>query len=426
MPKEISQNEYESSVLNQNGMVVVDFYSTECPPCEALAPKFEFFAELYQKDVHFYKIYRQGNRDLALKLGVKSSPTLLFYKDGKEIAPRLSGAIKKSEIKSRIVDAFGLADKTAGIIRNVYDYDIAIIGAGPAGLTAGIYAGRAKLKTILIDQGNPGGQVNLTHLVANYPGTEKEINGYALMDKITEQAQANGAEILRAADIVRLDVKNKTIDVDDDKTFRAKALILAAGSKPRELGLPGEKELFGKGISYCATCDGRFYEGKDIYVVGGGNSAVEESLFLAGFVNSITMIHQFDEFQANKTAADALLANPKVKVLWSHEPRAFIGTDSFEALEVENLKTKERKVLKNGAGIFVFAGYVPQTSLFQGQIPLDKWGYINADPQTMETVIPGVFAAGDNRSKPFRQITTAVSDGTVAALSAQKYLRGLL
>ena len=425
MPQEINASEYERRILNQEGPVILDFYSTECPPCEALAPKFEFYSDLYHSSIHFYKIHRQANRELALKLGVKSSPTLLFYKDGIEAAPRLSGAIKKSEIRSRIVDSYGLPDKTADIKRKTYDYDLAVIGAGPAGLTAGIYASRAKLKTVLIDQGNPGGQVNLTHLVANYPGTENEINGYALMDKITEQAKHSGAEIIRSADVVRLDLKNKTIDVDDDKTIRAKALVLATGAKPRELGLPGEKEFFGKGISYCATCDGRFYEGKDIYVIGGGNSAVEESLFLAEFVNSITLIHQFDEFQANKTAADALLANPKVKVLWSHEPRAFIGNDSFEALEIEDLKTKRKMVLKDGSGIFVFVGYTPQTNLFQGQISLDKWGYIEADPQTMETVIPGVFAAGDNRTKPFRQITTAVSDGTIAALSAQKYLRGL-
>ncbi|MDA8411050.1 MAG: FAD-dependent oxidoreductase, partial [Treponema sp.] len=289
----------------------------------------------------------------------------------------------------------------------------------------GIYAGRAKINTVIIDQGNPGGQVNLTHMVANYPGTDGEIGGYALMEKVTKQSEESGVRIIRSAEIVRLDLAKKEIDVDDDRRIHAKAIILATGAKPRELGIPGEKSLFGRGISYCATCDGRFYEGKDIFVIGGGNSAVEETLFLTEFVKSVTMVHQFDEFQANKTAAEQALKNPKIKVLWSHEPRAFHGNDGFEALEVEDLKTGERKVLKTGAGVFVFVGYVPQTQLFAEQLPLDRWGGADADPMTLETKIPGVFIAGDLRSKPFKQITTAVSDGTVAALSAQKFLRSL-
>ncbi|HUX42520.1 MAG TPA: FAD-dependent oxidoreductase [Rectinemataceae bacterium] len=425
MHAEITAADYESKVLKHKGLVIVDFYSQECSPCEALAPKFEFFAELYHKEVAFYKIFRQGDREHSRALGVKSSPSLLFYKDGKEVAPRLTGAIKKSEIKQTIVDAFGLPDRTLGIMRKTEEVDLAIIGGGPAGLTAGIYAGRAKINTVIIDQGNPGGQVNLTHMVANYPGTDGEIGGFALMEKVTKQAEESGARIIRSAEIVRLDLAKKEIDVDDDRRIHAKAIILATGAKPRELGIPGEKSLFGRGISYCATCDGRFYEGKDIFVIGGGNSAVEETLFLTEFVNSVTMVHQFDEFQANKTAAEQALKNPKIKVLWSHEPRAFHGNEGFEGLEVENLKTGERKVLTTGAGVFVFVGYVPQTQLFAEQLPLDRWGGADADPMTLETKIPGVFIAGDLRSKPFKQITTAVSDGTVAALSAQKYLRSL-
>jgi thioredoxin reductase (NADPH) len=426
MAQEITSADYESKVLKAKGLVIVDFFSQECAPCEALAPKFEFFADLYHGEIAFYKVFRQGDRDHSTALGVKSSPTLLFYKDGKEVAPRLSGAIKKSEMKKTIVDAFGLPDKTLGTLRKIEEVDLAIIGAGPAGLTAGIYAGRAMINTVMIDQGNPGGQVNLTHMVANYPGTEAEIGGYALMEKVTKQAEESGARIIRSAEIVRLDLAKKEIDIDDDRRIKAKAIIIATGAKPRELGVPGETALFGRGISYCATCDGRFYEGKDIYVIGGGNSAVEETLFLAEFVNSVTMVHQFDEFQANKTAAEQALKNPKIKVLWSHEPRAFhADTKGFSGLEVENLKTGERKVLTGGAGVFVFVGYVPQTQLFAGQLPTDRWGGAEADPMTLETKMPGVFIAGDLRSKPFKQITTAVSDGTVAALSAQKYLRSL-
>jgi len=424
MTQEINASNYEELVLKQKGFVVVDFFSTECPPCEALHPKFEFFADLYGAEVKFYRIFRQGNKELALKLGVKGSPTLLFYKDGVEVAPRLSGAIKKSVIKQTLLSYYNLPDKTSGMERKNYDYELVIIGGGPAGLTAALYAGRAKLKTLIIDQALPGGQVNLTHMVANYPGTGAEINGYALMEKMSNQVKTNNVDIFAASEILEIDLKNKKIIVDDDKIVNSKAIILATGAKPRELGLKGEKEFFGKGISYCATCDGKFYEGKNIYVIGGGNSAVEESIFLTQFVNKITIIHQFDVFQANKTASDELLKNPKVNVLWSCEPRAFLGDDKFEKLEIEDLKTGERKILAEGDGIFVFVGYVPQTELFKDQIKLDKWGYVETD-ETLKTNIDGVFVAGDVRSKQYRQITTAVSDGTVAALNAQKFIRGI-
>ncbi|HBI38028.1 MAG TPA: pyridine nucleotide-disulfide oxidoreductase [Spirochaetia bacterium] len=334
----------------------------------------------------------------------------------------MNGAIKKSVLKKVLIETYNLKDKSSGIERKEYSYDLVIIGAGPAGLTAGLYAGQAKIKTLIIDQALPGGQVNVTHSVANYPGTGEKINGYMLMHKLTEQVKEANVDFFNASEIISLDLENKVILVDDDKKVTAKAIILATGATPRKLGLPGEETYAGKGISYCATCDGKFYEGKDIYVIGGGNSAVEEALFLTTFVNSLTIIHQFDEFQANKTASDEALENPKIKVLWSHEPRGFYGNGTFKYLEVENLKTKETIKLENGSGVFVFIGYVPQTELFAGKLNMDKWGYISAQ-EDMSTNIPGVYVAGDVRSKLYRQITTAVSDGTIASLSAQKYLK---
>ncbi|HCL58156.1 MAG TPA: thioredoxin-disulfide reductase [Spirochaetia bacterium] len=336
----------------------------------------------------------------------------------------MSGAVKKSEIKKVFLENYRLKDKTAGIQRKTIETDLAIIGAGPAGLTAGIYASRAKIKTLVIDQGNPGGQVNITHLVANYPGTGKEIQGFMLMHHMSEQAKLNGVEFLSASEIMNLDLANKTILVDDDKKIVAKAIIIATGSKPRKLGIEGEDRFAGNGISYCATCDGKFYEGKKLYVIGGGNSAVEESLYLTEFVKELTIIHQFDEFQANQTAIEEALANPKIKVLFSHEPRKFIGEKGYEKLEVEDLKTGERKVLSDADGVFIFIGYQPQNELFKNQLNLNQWGYIPAN-EKMETEIPGVFAAGDIKDKQYRQITTAVSDGTIASLNAEKYIRGL-
>lgn len=418
--KYINQEEYDEVVLN-NPAVIIDFYSTECPPCEALAPKFDYFAELYGDEIQFYKIFRQENRELAEKLGVKSSPTLLFYRKGEEAGERLSGAIKKREIKKSILEVYDVEDKTKNIKRETFTYDVAIIGGGPAGLTAATYASRARLKTVVIDRGNPGGFVNITHSIENYPGTGEAIQGFMLGHHMTEQAKLNGAHIIMAADIEKLDLDNKTILVDDDKKIIAKTLIIGTGSTPRPLNLPGEKEFAGKGISYCATCDGSFYTDKKVFVIGGGNSAVEEALFLTKFVSELTIIHQFDEFQANKTSAEKAFNNPKIKVLWSHEPRAFIGEGQFEKLEVEDLKTGERKVLDDADGVFVFIGYIPQTELFPDAFEKDSWGYVKTD-ENMNTNIPGVYVVGDLRSKKYRQVTTAVSDGTIAALEAERYI----
>lgn len=419
----IDQNQFENEVLNSKE-VIVDFYSTECPPCEALAPKFEYFSSIYGDKIKFIKIFRQENKTLAEKLGVRSSPTLLFYKNGKEISQRLNGAVKKKDIKNTILNEYKMPDLTGKTDRKTTNYDVAIIGGGPAGLTAALYASRAKLKTIVIDKSNPGGYVNITHSVANYPGTKEEIKGFMLGHYMTEQARNSSAEILMAGDIEEIDLIKKEIKVDDDKLIKSKAIIIATGSKPRLLNIPGEEKFAGNGISYCATCDGNFYEGKNIFVIGGGNSAVEEALYLTKFVNSLTIIHQFDEFQANKTSALEALNNPKIKVLWSHEPRAFIGEDKFEKLEVENLKTKERLVLDGRDGVFIFIGYIPQTEIFGNAINKDKYGCIITD-ENMATNIPGVFAAGDIRNKKYRQITTAVSDGTIAALEAEHYLKNL-
>ena len=350
MVREINTDEFKKEILDYDGCAVVDFYSTECPPCEALHPKFESLDEFYGNEIKFIRMFRQGNRELASELGVKGSPTLLFYSKGKEVAPRLTGAIKKSAIMKTLTDNLNMPDKYAGMERKTLDYDLVIIGGGPAGLTSAIYAGRAKLKTIVIEQGLAGGQVNITDRVANYPGTGEEIGGYALMEKFATQVKANNVEILAASEIHGINLGNKTIIVDDDKVIKAKSIILATGAKPKEIGIPGEKEFAGRGISYCATCDGRYFEGKDIFVIGGGNSAVEESIFLTRYARKITMISRYDYLKANKTASEELLKNPKVEVMWSHEPRSFIGNGKFEKLEVEDLKTGERKTLSGREG----------------------------------------------------------------------------
>ena len=296
-----------------------------------------------------------------------------------------------------------------------------MLGAGPAGLSTAIYTAQAKLKTIVVDKDLPGGQVKVTHQVSNYPGFSEPISGYMLMHHMAEQAKAAGAEFRTAVEITSLDLPNKTIVVDGYETIRAKKIIIATGSSPRVLGVKGEREYRGQGISYCATCDAKYYEGKDVVVIGGGNSAIEESLFITKFARSVTIIHQFDKLQANKTAQDKAFANPKIKFMFEHEPREFIkdGT-SVRKVRVENLKTKELTTVECD-GVFIFAGMSPNIDEFSRFFELDQWGYIKTDGGT-RTNIKDVFAVGDVASKQFRQITTAVSDGTVAAIAVSKEL----
>ena len=419
----INTADFEKEVL-QGKAVVLDFYSTECPPCEALAAKFEPLSKIYGTDISFLKIFRQENRDLAVRLGVSSSPTLLFYKDGQQVGELLTGGIRRSEIVRNL--EFLIPPERSAALRSAVvpvasECDVLVIGGGPAGLSAAIYAAQAKLKTIVVDRELPGGQVKVTHLVSNYPGFHEPVSGYMLMHQMAEQAKAAGVEFRSAVEITQLDLENKNIVVDGVEAISAKKIILATGSSPRQIGVKGEREYKGQGISYCATCDAKFYEGKDVIVIGGGNSAVEESLFITKFARSVTIVHQFAQLQANKAAQEKAFANPKIRFLFEHEPREFVkGVTSVRHVVVEDLKTHARKTL-DCDGVFIFAGMKPNIEEVADRFILDQWGYIKTDA-VMHTNIQDVFAVGDVASKVYRQITTAVSDGTIAAITASKEL----
>ena len=303
-------------------------------------------------------------------------------------------------------------------------YDVIIVGAGPAGLSAAIYASRARLRTLVLDESVPGGQMKTTHKVSNYPGFPEDVKGTDLALAFSTQAERFGAKIRRAIEITGHDLSGpvKSFELDEEDHVEAPAVIIATGAKPRELGVPGESKFRGRGISYCATCDGAYFDGKEILVIGGGNSAVEESLFLTQFAKSVTIIHQFDHFQCEAATAQEALAHPKIKVLWRHEPRGFHGENALDHLSVENLETGVRATLPTD-GVFIFVGMVPQTDFLKDVVPLNQYGYVETDDH-MGTPVPGLYVAGDIRSKRFRQITTAVADGTIAALSAQAWLRG--
>ena len=420
--KEIETIDFEKEVLN-GGKVILDFYSTECPPCEALASKFEDLSILYGGDIKFLKIYRQKNRELAEKLGVKSSPTLLFFDNGKEVAGKLSGGIKKSDIINNL-NGMLPAEKVALLRKkvrpSVSEYDVLILGAGPGGLTAGLYLCQSKVNTVLVDIALPGGQVSTTHEVSNYPGFIEPLPGYLLSHNMSEQTKLCGTVYKVAVDITSVDLIKKEVVIDEYETIRAKKIIIATGTTPNSTGAKGEKELKGKGISYCATCDAKYFDNKEVVVIGGGNSAVEESDFISRFASKLTMVHQFDKFTANKQAQEKVFANSKISTLFNSEPRSFSREGDKIVTEVENTITKERKKLIS-EGVFVFIGMKPNIELFKDKLQLDQWGYIKTD-DNMLTSIPDIYAVGDVISKKYRQITTAVADGTIAAMAIAKEL----
>jgi thioredoxin reductase (NADPH) len=303
-------------------------------------------------------------------------------------------------------------------------YDVIVLGGGPAGLTAAIYLSRARVRTLVLTEGTPGGQMTLTHEIANYPGIEK-INGYMLGSVMKKQAMAFGAVVKGNSEIssMTLEDSTKTITTVEGQTFTAEAVILATGGRSRTLGVTGEDTFRGRGISYCATCDGDFFTGKEIVVVGGGNSALEEAVSLTRYATKVTIVHQFDHFQAFEYAVEEAKANPKISFIMSSTIDSFYGDEKLEGVKIRNLITGEVTDFRTD-GVFVFIGYVPNTESLNGTVRLNERGEIIAGPD-MSTNIEGVYAAGDAVVKRYRQVTTAVAEGTVAALAAAEYLNSV-
>lgn len=302
------------------------------------------------------------------------------------------------------------------------DYDVIILGGGPAGLTAGIYLARAKAKALILDSSMIGGQTILTHEIANYPGIEST-SGFMLANTMKKQAESFGCEIKSNTKVEHLDLDTeiKSVRLANGETITAKSIILATGGRSRMIGVKGEKQFKGMGISYCATCDGEFFTGKEIIVVGGGNSALEEAVSLTTYASKVTIIHQFDHFQAFQHAIDEAKENEKIDFIMESKITEFRGEGGLQEVDVEYIPTgkKEAKPIN---GVFVFIGYEAQTEILHNTpVKLNDWKEILVD-SSMQTNIEGVFAAGDSLAKRYRQITTAVADGTIAGLSALEYI----
>jgi thioredoxin reductase (NADPH) len=300
-------------------------------------------------------------------------------------------------------------------------FDVIIIGGGAAGLTAGIYLSRAKLNALILNEGAVGGQMVLTHEIANYPGFES-ISGYELARNMKLQAQKFGCKIRSNIKVTSLNLgdEKKVVGINNKETFSSDAVIIATGGKSRTIGAVGEEKFKGKGISYCATCDGDFFQDKEIIVVGGGNSALEEAVSLTKYASKVTVVHQFNDFQALEHYVEEARKNEKINFVMESKIIEFIGEDKLALVKIQNQRTNEISEMPID-GVFIFIGYVPNTESLEGIVNLNEWKEIIVDKNLM-TNIPGVFAAGDSIQKKYRQVTTAVADGTIAALSAAEFI----
>ncbi len=300
-------------------------------------------------------------------------------------------------------------------------YDVIIIGGGPAGLTAGLYASRARHKSLLIEKGLTGGLVTTTEWVENYPGFDEGILGAELAQRMERQAVKFGLEIIQGTVIdIALEGKMKRVSLDNGTHYEAKSIVLATGAHPRLLKIEGENEFRGRGVSYCATCDGAFYRDRKIAVVGGGDSAVQEAIFLTKFAEIVYVIHRRDKLRSEKILQERAFSNPKIKFIWDTVVEKIAGDDGVNALHLKNVKTGEKSKL-DVQGFFIYIGYNPNTEFLKGLVDLNGDNYIITH-DNMATSASGIFAAGDVRNKPLKQIATAVGDAATAAMAVVKYI----
>jgi thioredoxin reductase (NADPH) len=301
--------------------------------------------------------------------------------------------------------------------------DLLIIGSGPAGLSAALYAARADLSPKVLTGMVLHGQASLTHIIENYPGFPDGIAGPELGQLFQAQAEKFGAEV-EMDNVVNVDLSQRPFMIETySKKYMAKSLIITTGATPRSLEVDGEKELTGRGVSYCGTCDGWFFKEKDVVVVGGGDSALEEGLFLTRFAKSVTIIHRRDELRGGAILQNRAIKNPKINFIWDSIVTEIIGQDAVEAVQLKNLKTSEETFFPTD-GVFIFIGHTPNSELFEGQLEMDKEGYLKVN-RYMETNVPGVFAAGEISDPHFRQVVTSAGMGAAAAIQATRYLENV-
>ena len=403
------------ALIEQKKTVLVDFFAPWCPHCRKIGPAYDQIAAEYAGELEVVKLDMDEDDRLWEELNVELIPTLRLYVGGKIV-----DSVVAPESKAAI-EAF-LADILPAKKRQTAEgqYDMVIVGGGPGGYTAALYAARAGLKTVVVEKLSAGGQMALTRQVDNYPGFADGIDGYELAGRMQQQAERFGAQT-RYAQVMEIDLAAtpKVIRTSEGALY-GKTVVLAMGANPRELDLPGEKELVGRGIAYCAACDGMAFKGKTVVVVGGGNSAAADALLLSRIARKVILVHRRDTLRATQVYHEPLMKAENVEFRWNSVVTQLLHGDRITGVRLRNVKTGEETDIATD-GVFVSVGRVPSTDLVAGQVELDRSGYIVAGEST-ETGIPGVYAVGDVRTKLVRQVVTAVSDGAVAVHMAEEFL----
>lgn len=411
-------HEQFNQLMSSDKPVLVDFWAPWCVYCRKISDAYDRIAEQYEGRIEVVKVNIDDNQALAEQEQIEIIPTLVLYQNGEAL-----GSIVAPESKAMIEAFIGENIKEEKEEKPQHVYDMVIVGGGPGGYTAALYAARAGLDALVVEKLSAGGQMALTHQIDNYPGFEDGVDGFELSEKMQRQAHRFGAKT-EYAEVVKLDLaaEPKAVHTSEGVIY-GKTIVYAAGAGPRKLGVPKEDELTGRGVAYCAACDGMFYKGKTVVVVGGGNSAAADALLLSRVAKKVIVVHRRDALRATKVYHEPLEKAENVEFRWNSVVEELLHGDRLTGLRLRNVVSGEVSELACD-GVFISVGRKPATALIEGQLTLDPSGYIAAD-ETTRTNIPGVFAVGDVRVKQLRQVVTAVADGAVAVHMAEEYLASI-
>ena len=399
--------------------VLVEFSAPWCVYCRRLAPALESVAEEYRDTLVFGAVNIDDDPELAQSEKIEVVPTLLIYQNG-QVLGSIVAPESRAQLVAFIEETLQHREQEANITEHIYD--MIVVGGGPGGYTAALYAARAGLDTVVLEKLSAGGQMALTEQIDNYPGFEDGIDGFSLGEKMKRGTERFGVET-KLAEVLSLDLSGtvKKAETSEGPLF-ARIIVLATGAGPRELGIEGEQELIGKGVNYCAACDGMFYKNKTVVIAGGGNTAAADALILSRICKKVIVVHRRDTLRATKIYHEPLMKAENVEFRWDSEIIELLHDKKVIGIRLRNVKTGEETTLACD-GVFVSIGRKPSSELVKDQVEVDPAGYIIADEST-RTNIPGVFAVGDVRTKALRQVVTAVADGATAVHYAEEYLAG--
>ena len=399
--------------------VMVEFSAPWCVYCRRLAPALESVAEEYRDTLVFGAVNIDDDPELAQSEKIEVVPTLLIYQNG-QVLGSIVAPESRAQLVAFIEETLQHREQEANITEHIYD--MIVVGGGPGGYTAALYAARAGLDTVILEKLSAGGQMALTEQIDNYPGFEDGIDGFSLGEKMKRGTERFGVET-KLTEVLSLDLSGtvKKAEASEGSLF-ARTIVLATGAGPRELGIEGEQELIGKGVNYCAACDGMFYKNKTVVIAGGGNTAAADALILSRICKKVIVVHRRDTLRATKIYHEPLMKAENVEFRWDSEIIELLHDEKVIGIRLRNVKTGEETTLACD-GVFVSIGRKPSSELVKDQVEVDPAGYIIADEST-RTNIPGVFAVGDVRTKALRQVVTAVADGATAVHYAEEYLAG--